>query len=100
MRTSSWAASPKVMASWRCSPVEVTWTRVADHIPWSTNRATAAINQELAQTIYASNGHTFMYVAGLRFDTVALAQTGSRWSDQPANEPDLASFAVRHPPGL
>lgn len=51
-------------------------------------------------TIYANNGHTFMYVAGLRFDTVALAQTGSRWSDQPANEPDLASFALRHPPGL
>ncbi len=26
-------------------------------------------------TVYASPGHTFMYVAGLRFDTVALAET-------------------------
>ncbi len=51
-------------------------------------------------TIYANSGHTFMYVAGLRFDTVALSQTGSRWSDRAANEPDLASFAVRHPPSL
>ncbi len=51
-------------------------------------------------TIFANAGHTFMYVAGLRFDTVALAETGSRWSDHPADEPDLSSFAVRHPPGL
>lgn len=51
-------------------------------------------------TIFANPGHTFMYVAGLRFDTVALAQTGTRWSNRSANEPDLASFAVRHPPGL
>ncbi len=51
-------------------------------------------------TIYANRGHTFMELAGLRFDTVALAQTGSRWSNRPPNEPDLASFAVRHPPGF
>ena len=51
-------------------------------------------------TIFANQGHTFMYVAGLRFDTVALAQTGTRWSNRSANEPDLASFTVRHPPGL
>lgn len=51
-------------------------------------------------TIFANAGHTFMYVAGLRFDTVALAQTGSRWSDRSADEPDLSSFVVRHPPGL
>jgi hypothetical protein len=51
-------------------------------------------------TVFANQGHTFMYVAGLRFDTVALAQTGSRWSDTPANEPDLSTFSVRHPPGL
>jgi cell wall-associated NlpC family hydrolase len=51
-------------------------------------------------TVFANAGHTFMYVAGLRFDTVALAQTGSRWSDRPANEPGLSAFAVRHPPGL
>jgi cell wall-associated NlpC family hydrolase len=51
-------------------------------------------------TVFATQGHTFMYVAGLRFDTVALAQTGSRWSNVKANEPDLASFVIRHPPGL
>jgi cell wall-associated NlpC family hydrolase len=51
-------------------------------------------------TIFANAGHTFMYVAGLRFDTVALAETGSRWSDRPADEPDLKTFSIRHPPGL
>jgi hypothetical protein len=51
-------------------------------------------------TVFAAAGHTFMYVAGLRFDTVALAETGSRWSNRSANEPDLKSFVVRHPAGL
>ncbi len=49
-------------------------------------------------TIFANAGHTFMYVAGLRFDTVALAETGSRWSNRSATEG--GGFAVRHPPGL
>jgi hypothetical protein len=51
-------------------------------------------------TVFANAGHTFMYVAGLRFDTVALAETGSRWSDRSADEPDIRTFSVRHPPGL
>jgi hypothetical protein len=51
-------------------------------------------------TVFAAPGHTFMYVAGLRFDTVALAETGSRWSNRSADESDLSSFVVRHPPGL
>ncbi len=51
-------------------------------------------------TVFANAGHTFMYVAGLRFDTVALAETGSRWSARSATEPDLKTFSVRHPPGL
>jgi cell wall-associated NlpC family hydrolase len=51
-------------------------------------------------TVFANNGHTFMYVAGLRFDTVALAETGTRWSNRPADEPDIASFVTRHPAGL
>jgi cell wall-associated NlpC family hydrolase len=51
-------------------------------------------------TVFANGGHTFMYVAGLRFDTVALAQTGSRWSDRKADEPDISTFSVRHPAGL
>lgn len=50
-------------------------------------------------TVFANAGHTFMYVAGLRFDTVALAETGSRWSSRSASE-NVASFSVRHPPGL
>jgi len=48
-------------------------------------------------TIYANGGHTFMYVAGLRFDTGGLSATGSRWQ---ATSRDTAGFAVRHPPGL
>jgi cell wall-associated NlpC family hydrolase len=51
-------------------------------------------------TVFAAAGHTFMYVAGLRFDTVALAESGSRWSNRSADEPDLKSFVVRHPAGL
>ena len=51
-------------------------------------------------TIYAAQGHTFMYIAGLRFDTVALAQTGSRWSNRPANSGDGGGFVERHPVGL
>jgi hypothetical protein len=51
-------------------------------------------------TVFADNGHTFMYVAGLRFDTVARAETGSRWSNRPADESNLSTFVARHPPGL
>lgn len=51
-------------------------------------------------TIFASAGHTFMYVAGLRFDTVALAETGTRWSARRADEPGLSTFVARHPAGL
>jgi hypothetical protein len=51
-------------------------------------------------TIFANAGHTFAYIAGLRFDTVALAETGSRWSNHSADEPDLSTFVIRHPPGL
>jgi len=51
-------------------------------------------------TVYANVDHTFMIIAGLRFDTVALAETGDRWSTSPPDEPNLGSFAVRHPPGL
>jgi cell wall-associated NlpC family hydrolase len=49
-------------------------------------------------TVFANAGHTFMYIAGLRFDTVALAQTGSRWSNRSATEG--GGFVARHPPGL
>jgi hypothetical protein len=49
-------------------------------------------------TIFANAGHTYMYVAGLRFDTVALAEGGSRWSNRTGSEG--GGFAVRHPVGL
>jgi cell wall-associated NlpC family hydrolase len=48
-------------------------------------------------TIYANAGHAFMYVAGLRFDTVGRATHGSRWQSTPRT---VAGFTVRHPPGL
>jgi hypothetical protein len=38
-----------------------------------------------------------MVVDGKRFDTVALAETGSRWSGSMTS---TASFVVRHPDGL
>jgi cell wall-associated NlpC family hydrolase len=48
-------------------------------------------------TIYANNGHVFMVVAGLRFDTSG-ANGGTRW--QSAKARSYSGFAVRHPPGL
>ena len=48
-------------------------------------------------TVFANAGHTFMYVAGLRFDTGGLSATGSRWQ---ATGRGTTGFAERHPPGL
>ena len=48
-------------------------------------------------TIYANAGHAFMTIDGRRFDTVALAETGTRWSSTTA---DTSGFVVRHPVGL
>ena len=48
-------------------------------------------------TIYANNGHIFMYVAGLRFDTSGQDTAGTRWQD---GDRPTAGFAVRHIPGL
>jgi cell wall-associated NlpC family hydrolase len=48
-------------------------------------------------TIYASPTHVFMRVAGIRFDTVARAQTGSRWVNE---QTDTSRYVARHPPGL
>ncbi len=48
-------------------------------------------------TIYANAGHAFMTIDGRRFDTVALAETGTRWSSAMA---DTSGFVVRHPEGL
>lgn len=48
-------------------------------------------------TIYANAGHVWMTIAGWRFDTVALAEYGTRWSRGGGEFP---GFVVRHPPGL
>lgn len=48
-------------------------------------------------TLFANEGHAFMVVAGLRFDTVERARTGTRWGRQLT---DVSGFTVRHPPGL
>jgi cell wall-associated NlpC family hydrolase len=49
-------------------------------------------------TIYASPGHVFMYVAGLRFDTSGRgANDGTRWQ---ANLRATDGFTAVHPPGL
>ncbi|MGZ4294243.1 MAG: coiled-coil domain-containing protein [Solirubrobacteraceae bacterium] len=48
-------------------------------------------------TIYANSGHVWMEVAGWRFDTVALAESGTRWAQGGG---EFSGFVVRHPPGL
>jgi peptidoglycan hydrolase CwlO-like protein len=48
-------------------------------------------------TVWANAGHVFMYVAGWRFDTVALAEGGTRWSQSATG---TGGFVERHPPGL
>lgn len=48
-------------------------------------------------TVYANAGHAFMVVAGWRFDTVALAQGGTRWTQ---SSTDTSGYVARHPPGL
>jgi hypothetical protein len=48
-------------------------------------------------TVYSSADHVWMTIGGWRFDTVALAATGTRWSPTMA---DTAGFVVRHPAGL
>jgi peptidoglycan hydrolase-like protein with peptidoglycan-binding domain len=48
-------------------------------------------------TIYADAEHAFMVVDGRRFDTVALQEGGSRWSDSVTS---TAGFVARHPAGL
>jgi len=46
-------------------------------------------------TIYASPGHVFMFVAGLRFDTSGRGRAGTRWQEGGRYS---SGFAVVHPP--
>jgi hypothetical protein len=48
-------------------------------------------------TIYADQGHMFMVVAGLRFDTVGRGRAGTRWQAEPSSG---AGMSVRHVRGL
>jgi hypothetical protein len=48
-------------------------------------------------TTYAHGSHSYMVVAGLRFDTSGLRQDGSRWH---ADGRSARGYTVRHPPGL
>jgi cell wall-associated NlpC family hydrolase len=49
-------------------------------------------------TVYANPGHTFVEIAGLRWDTVGDERgTGPRWH---LARSSTAGFVARHPPGL
>jgi cell wall-associated NlpC family hydrolase len=48
-------------------------------------------------TIYANAGHAFIVIDGRRFDTIALAETGTRWSSTLGS---TGGYVVRHPVGL
>ena len=48
-------------------------------------------------TIYANSGHSYMVVAGLRFDTSGRADAGSRWQ---GDQRSSSGYTVRHPAGL
>jgi peptidoglycan hydrolase-like protein with peptidoglycan-binding domain len=48
-------------------------------------------------TIRSNPSHAYMIVAGLRFDTTARRQTGTRWSEQMRS---ASGYRGRHPDGL
>jgi hypothetical protein len=48
-------------------------------------------------TIYATSSHSFMRVAGLRFDTSGRSNDGTRWH---ADMRSTSGYTVRHPAGL
>jgi cell wall-associated NlpC family hydrolase len=48
-------------------------------------------------TIWTNQGHVFLEVAGIRFDTSAQRVTGSRWINEMRS---TAGFVARHPAGL
>jgi len=48
-------------------------------------------------TTYANSGHSYMVVAGLRFDTSSRKRTGNRWNTQGRS---ASGYVVRHPDGF
>lgn len=49
-------------------------------------------------TTYINSSHVYMTIAGLRFDTSAQRENGSRWSARPRSWG--SGFVARHPRGL
>ena len=48
-------------------------------------------------SVYANSGHTYLRVAGIRFDTSGLSQDGTRWHTSPRSD---SGFVFRHWAGL
>jgi peptidoglycan hydrolase-like protein with peptidoglycan-binding domain len=48
-------------------------------------------------TVYGNEGHAYMIVAGLRFDTSASKGGGSRWTTEPRSP---SGYVASHPAGL
>lgn len=48
-------------------------------------------------TVWTHDGHVFLEVAGVRFDTSGTKTTGSRWQSEMRSR---NGFVARHPPGL
>jgi hypothetical protein len=49
-------------------------------------------------TVYARNGHVFLTIAGVRFDTQGQGrEDGPKWRREPREK---GRHVVRHPPGL
>jgi cell wall-associated NlpC family hydrolase len=48
-------------------------------------------------TVWTNDGHVFLEVAGVRFDTTGRKTTGSRWQNAMRSR---KGFVARHPPGL
>lgn len=48
-------------------------------------------------TLYGNGGHSYMIIAGLRFDTSGMKEDGTRWDKKKRSS---SGFGVSHPPGL
>ncbi|MFY9488507.1 MAG: hypothetical protein WAP35_07430 [Solirubrobacterales bacterium] len=55
---------------------------------WGVNGSGKWVN------VYANNGHVFIVIAGLRFDTSGQGQHGPRWRSEPRGS---RGFKLRHP---
>ncbi len=51
-------------------------------------------------TVYANSGHTYVVIAGLRWDTSGTGGSGPSWSTSLDGYLDPSAYAVRHPAGF